>query len=152
MRNNFFICTYSNFGKSKNRIIFAPKTNINDHLSRHLNADLFLDTFTYNAHTTGSDALWCGIPIVTKLGSSFASRVCASLLNGVNLTKLITKTSEEYFQLAYFFSQNRSELKKIKDHLINNRKKHPLFNSRLFCKNLENSYKFMINNYNHKIF
>ena len=139
-------------GISKNRIIFAPKTNINDHLSRHLNADLFLDTFTYNAHTTGSDALWCGIPIVTKLGSSFASRVCASLLNGVNLTKLITKTSEEYFQLAYFFSQNRSELKKIKDHLINNRKKHPLFNSRLFCKNLENSYKFMINNYNHKIF
>ena len=137
-------------GISKNRIVFAPKININDHLSRHLNADLFLDTFVYNAHTTGSDSLWCGVPIITKLGSSFPARVGASLLNGVNLKKFITKTSEEYYQLAYYYSQNTLELKKIKDDLIQNRKKFPLFNSKLFCKNIEIAFRLMVNNYQNK--
>jgi predicted O-linked N-acetylglucosamine transferase (SPINDLY family) len=137
-------------GISKNSIVFAPKININDHLSRHLNADLFLDTFVYNAHTTGSDSLWCGVPIITKLGSSFPARVGASLLNGVNLKRLITKTSEEYYQLAHYYSQNTLELKKIKDDLIQNRKKFPLFNSKLFCKNIEIAFRLMVNNYQNK--
>lgn len=140
----------SSKGISKNRIIFAPKMNINDHLSRHLNADLFLDTFTYNAHTTGSDALWCGIPIITKIGSSFPSRVGASLLKAVDLEKLITKTSDEYYQLAHFYSQNEVELQKIKDLLVKNRNKYTLFNSQLFSKNIERAYMLMIKNYLNK--
>jgi protein O-GlcNAc transferase len=66
--------------------------NLSDHLARHAAADLFLDTFYYNGHTTASDALWAGLPLVTRLGDTFAGRVAASLLNAIGLPELVTRT------------------------------------------------------------
>jgi protein O-GlcNAc transferase len=87
-------------GVSADRLVFAPRTNVEDHRARHQLADLFLDTLPYNAHTTASDALWAGVPIVTRLGSTFAGRVAASLLTAIGLPELITRSPEEYEGLA----------------------------------------------------
>ena len=78
------------------RIIFAKRMTLADHFARHKCADLFIDTFPYGAHTTCSDSLWAGLPIVTLMGKSFASRVGSSLLNAINLEELITTTEKEY--------------------------------------------------------
>ena len=82
------------------RLIFAKRMPLPDHLARHRLADLFLDTLPYNAHTTASDALWAGLPVLTCLGETFAGRVAASLLNAIGLPELITTTSEAYEQMA----------------------------------------------------
>ena len=75
----------------ENRLIFAEKVTPEKHLERHNHADLFLDTFNCNAHTTASDALWSGLPVVTKIGKQFAARVASSLLTAIGLPELITK-------------------------------------------------------------
>ena len=77
-------------------MIFAERVENSEHLARHRLADLFLDTFNYNAHTTASDALWAGLPVVTKLGKGFAARVAGSLLSAVGLPELITHDEEAY--------------------------------------------------------
>ena len=87
-------------GIQSKRIIFADRVSNEDHLARIKFADLFLDTFNYNAHTTASDALWGGVPIVTKQGKSFSARVCSSLLTALDLVELITKNNVEYENLA----------------------------------------------------
>jgi predicted O-linked N-acetylglucosamine transferase (SPINDLY family) len=81
-------------GIASDRLVFAKPMNLPDHLARHAAADLFLDTFYYNGHTTASDALWAGLPLVTRLGDTFAARVAASLLNAVGLPELVTATSD----------------------------------------------------------
>ena len=78
------------------RIIFAETLPQAEHLARHRLADLFIDTFVYNAHTTASDALWAGLPVVTKLGQGFAARVAGSLLTALGLPELITRTTADY--------------------------------------------------------
>ena len=129
------------------RLVFAERLPLSEHLARHRQADLFLDTFPYNAHTTASDALWAGLPVLTLEGRSFASRVAASLLNAIGLPELITKTQEEYESLAIELAKNPQRLTDIKLMLKNNRLTTPLFDTPLFAKNLEAAYVKMYGRY-----
>lgn len=122
------------------RIVFAKRVEQKDHLARHRMADLFLDTLPYNAHTTASDALWAGLPVITIMGESFPARVAASLLHAVGLPELITHSPEQYESLAIKLATNIAELKKIKAKLEANRLQMPLFDTTLFCRNLEAAY------------
>src|SRR5262249_24971930 len=90
-----------NYGVAAERLIFAPRLpEISDHLARQRQADLFLDTLPYNAHTTANDALWAGLPVLTCLGETFAGRVAASLLHAIGLPELIASSLEDYEALA----------------------------------------------------
>jgi len=128
-------------GVDRSRIIFAGKLPMEDHLARHALADIFLDTFNFNAHTTACDALWSGLPIVTKIGKSFAARVAGSLLTAIGLTELITNSELEYEKLIIRLASNPKELKKIKQKLNKNLTSHPLFDSKLYTCNLEKAYE-----------
>ena len=137
----------SNHGIDASRLVFAGRMPLSEHLSRHRRADLFLDTFPYNAHTTASDALWAGLPVLTLMGRSFASRVAASLLNAVGLPELITSTQADYEVLAIELARNPKKLADIKLKLARNRLTTPLFDTPLFTKNLEVAYIKMIKRY-----
>ena len=130
-------------GVSPDRLIFAPRAKPEDHLARHRLIDLFLDTLPYNAHTTASDALWVGVPIVTCLGSTFAGRVAASLLHAVGLPELITHSLEDYEALAFRLANDKSMLAAIKAKLAQNRAAFPLFNTDRFRRNIEKAYVTM---------
>jgi predicted O-linked N-acetylglucosamine transferase (SPINDLY family) len=131
-------------GVAGERLMFAERTEqLSDHLARMASADLFLDTFYYNAHTTASDALWAGVPIVTRLGHTFAGRVAASLLNAIGLPKLVTRTSDEYEQLAFQLANDRDKLSMIRKRLADNRLTYPLFDTKLFARHIESAYEKM---------
>ncbi|QWD77731.1 glycosyltransferase family 41 protein [Polynucleobacter sp. MWH-Svant-W18] len=136
-----------NRGVDAERLVFANRLPPAEHLARHNQADLFLDTFPYNAHTTASDALWAGLPVLTMMGQSFASRVAASLLNAIDLPELITNTQEQYEALAIELARNPQKLTDIKLKLANNRLTTPLFDTPLFTKNLEAAYIKMYERY-----
>ncbi len=126
------------------RLVFAPPLPVTDHLARHRLADLFLDTFNYNAHTTASDALWAGLPIVTLPGDGFASRVAASLLDAVGLSELITDSPAEYEALALALAQDPQRLSALKSHLNRGRMSFPLFDTDLFCRGLEAAFEAIL--------
>lgn len=130
-------------GIPSDRLVFAEPMDLPDHLARHASADLFLDTFYYNAHTTASDALWAGLLLVTRLGDTFAGRVAASLLNAIGLPELITRTSDEYEQLALELATNRDKLSLLKQRLAESRLTYPLFDTKLFTKHIESAYQKM---------
>ena len=127
-------------GVSEERLIFAKRMPIPDHLARHRYADLFIDTFPYNAHTTASDALWAGVPVLTLTGLSFASRVAASLLNAINLSEFITDNQGDYESLAVELGKNPQKLGVIKQKLSDIRLSAPLFDTELFTRNIEKAY------------
>ena len=114
-----------------------------DHLARHRLADLFLDTFPYNAHTTAQDALWAGLPVVTYRGQAFAARVAASLLHAVGLPELVTESLEDYEALALRLATDPALLATVRDKLARNRLTHPLFDTGLFCRHVEAAYTRM---------
>ncbi len=123
------------------RIIFAKKLkSIKRHLARYSLGDLGLDTFCYNGHTTTSDALCIGLPVLTKIGRSFSARVSASILNSIGLDELIVTNEKEYKEKALYFAKNRSELKKIEILLKSLKKDSYLFNRKEYTKNLEEIY------------
>ncbi len=124
----------------KNRLIFAPRVTIADHLARHVHADLFLDTLPYNAHTTASDALYMGLPLLTCVGETFASRVAASILERVNMHELISNSLQEYEQKALDLAQNTDKLVKLKQLLKENINESALFNPSQFARDLEQQY------------
>ncbi len=128
-------------GMDPSRLVFAEFTEHDLHLARYTLADLFLDTYPYNGHTTTSDALWAGLPVLTIEGSSYASRVASSLLRCLDLDELITNTREEYVQLAVELSRNRPRLSRIKEKLGSNRVSAPLFDTPLFTTHIESAYK-----------
>jgi predicted O-linked N-acetylglucosamine transferase (SPINDLY family) len=132
-------------GVSPGRLIFAPRVEAPDHLARHRQADLFLDTFPYNAHSTASDALWAGLPVLTCLGSTFAGRVAASLLRAVGLPELITDSLAEYEALALKLAQDSPSLQALKTRLAQNRTICPLFNTDRFARQIEAAYTMMWN-------
>jgi predicted O-linked N-acetylglucosamine transferase (SPINDLY family) len=134
-------------GVSQERLVFAERISLPDHLARHRQADLFLDTFPCNAHTTASDALWGGLPVLTRQGQSFASRVAASLLNAVGLPELITATQSEYEALAINLATNAHKLADIKQNLTNNRLSTSLFDTQSFINGLEVAYRKMYDCY-----
>jgi len=129
------------------RLVFGGYMSTEEYLARYKACDLFLDTFPYNAGTTASDALWAGLPVLTLMGRSFASRVAASLLNAVGLPELITSTQEEYEALAIELALNPHKLADIKLKLAKNRLTTPLFDTPLFTKNLESAYTKMYERY-----
>ncbi len=129
------------------RLVFGGRIPTEEYLARYRVCDLFLDTFPYNAGTTASDALWMGLPVLTLLGQSFASRVAASLLNAIGLPELITSTQEEYEALAIELAMNPQKLADIKIRLNHNRHTTPLFDTPLFTKNLEAAYIQMYERY-----
>jgi protein O-GlcNAc transferase len=130
-------------GVSGSRIIFANRLDHSDHLARHQHADLFLDTLPYNAHTTASDALWTGLPIVTMMGNSFASRVAASLLKAIEVPELIAETPEAYESLALRLATDTNLRKNIADKILRNRETAPLFDTVRFTRDLEAIYQEM---------
>ncbi len=134
-------------GISEKRLIFAEKKPHFEHLARHHLADLFLDTVPYNAHTTASDALWCGLPLLTLVGNTFPGRVAASLLNAIEMTELITTTRSEYEFLAIELATNPHKLSFIREKLINNRTQTALFNTSRFTKHIEAGFQKMMDIY-----
>jgi len=133
-------------GVESSRIIFADRVSNEEHLSRINFADLFLDTFNYNAHTTASDALWAGVPVITKQGESFSARVCSSLLTSLSLQELIVKDKVQYEEKAFAIATSKVYLKDLKSRLIQNRTKSSLFNTKCFTENLEKIYVKLIKN------
>ena len=130
------------------RIIFAKRVSVSEHLSRHRAADLFIDTFPYSAHTTCSDSLRAGLPVLTIQGETYASRVSSSLLNVLDLKELITHSSKEYEDMAVELANNKSKLKDIKNKLDVNKDKTPLFNTKLFASHIEQAYFEIYKKYN----
>ena len=128
-------------GINASRLVFADKLPHSEHLARHKHADLFIDTFNYNAHTTASDALWAGLPVVTKQGSQFAARVSASLLRAVGLPELIVDTEAEYEALILELARDGSELDSIKAKLAKNRLREPLFDTKRYTQHFESGLR-----------
>jgi predicted O-linked N-acetylglucosamine transferase (SPINDLY family) len=134
-------------GISPQRLVFARLIPLPDHLARHRVADLCLDTLPYNAHTTASDALWTGVPVVTQIGETFAGRVAASLLNAIGLPELVTSTAQAYEDLAIELATRPEKFAAIKSKLDANRLTTPLFDCRRFTEHIERAYTAMYERY-----
>lgn len=131
-------------GVDPERLVFATRVPLNEgHLARHRHADLFLDTLPFNAHSTAADALWAGLPVLTCVGQSFASRVAASLLTAVGLSELITNSLESYESLALELASDHERLAKLRTKLAENRQAMPLFDTALFTRKIEAAYVSM---------
>ena len=130
-------------GVDGGRILFAPDRSPADHLARLSLADLFLDTLPYNAHTTASDALWAGVPLLTLRGKAFAGRVAASLLTAAGLKELITETPQEYEALAVKLATGAKALKLLRDKLKKNRATCDLFSTEKTTRAIEAAYAAM---------
>jgi len=130
-------------GVDPERLVFAARMPPDQHLARHRCADLFLDTLPYNAHTTASDALWAGLPLLTCEGETFAGRVAASLLTNINLPELIASSQEDYERLAIELAAQPDTLKALREKLADNRLTTPLFDTLRFTRNLEQAYSAM---------
>ncbi len=126
------------------RLIFAARARPADHLARHRLADLFLDTLPYNAHTTASDALWAGLPLITHKGTSFAGRVAASLLTAIGLPELITHSLADYEALALKLATDGAALAGIKERLARNRGTYPLFDTARATRHIESAFTTMV--------
>jgi predicted O-linked N-acetylglucosamine transferase (SPINDLY family) len=130
-------------GVDPSRVVLAPFVQQPDHLARLRLADLFLDTLPYNAHTTASDALWAGVPVLTCLGPTFAGRVAGSLLQAVGLPELITNSLEEYETLAQKLASDPALLGSLRERLSQNRVSHPLFDTARLTRHIEAAYATM---------
>ena len=130
-------------GIAPERLVFASRTKLDDHLARHRIADLFLDTLPCNAHTTASDALWAGLPVVTCMGNTFAGRVGASLLRAIGLPELVAGGLTEYELLAVELAQTPAWLSALRTRLARNRATHPLFDVDRYRGHIEQAYTAM---------
>jgi protein O-GlcNAc transferase len=127
-------------GIDPDRLLFAPRAPLPQHLARHAQADLFLDTWPYNAHTTASDALWAGLPVLTCAGQTFASRVAASLLHACGLPQLVTHAPRAYLEQALALSAAPERLRALRRQLVDNRLTVPLFDTERFTRHMERAY------------
>jgi predicted O-linked N-acetylglucosamine transferase (SPINDLY family) len=128
-------------GIASERIVFAPHIALAQHLARYRHADLFLDTVPCNAHTTASDALWMGVPVLTVTGETFAGRVATSLLHAVGLPQQCTRSIADYAAHAMRLASTPSELSALKGHLEHGRSAFPLFDTARYCRELEAAYQ-----------
>lgn len=128
-------------GISRDRVVFAGRMHNPDHLARYQLADVFLDTAPYGAHTTASDALWMGVPVLTVPGNSFASRVCASLVSAAGLGELVCSTFDEYVETALALYADRPALQRLKAHLGLSQRNSKLFDTPDLVKKLEGLYR-----------
>jgi predicted O-linked N-acetylglucosamine transferase (SPINDLY family) len=130
-------------GIDAGRLVFAPRCPLPEHLARHRLADLFLDTLPYNAHTTASDALWMGLPLVTCGGTTFAGRVAASVLHAAGFPELVTESLQDYEALALRLARDPEALANLKSRLIAERATMKLFDAARFTRHLEAAYATM---------
>jgi protein O-GlcNAc transferase len=131
-------------GVAAERLVFAPRAPLAaDHLARQRQADLFLDTLPYNAHTTATEALWVGLPVLTCLGSSFAGRVAASVNRAVGMAELVTTSLADYEALALKIARDPALCAELKQKLARNRQILPLFDTALFTRHIETAYTTM---------
>lgn len=130
-------------GVAAERLVFAPRMPLDEHLARHRQADLFLDTLPCNAHTTASDALWAGLPVLTCAGSAFASRVAASLLHAVGLPELVVDTQQAYEARAIALARDAQAMQALRDRLKSLLPQAPLFDTRRFARDIEAAYVAM---------
>lgn len=126
---------------NSSQLVFVQQVSHEKYLAQFQLADLYLDTFTYNAGATASNALWAGLPVLTKTGEGYASRMAGSLLTSIGLPELITTSKLEYEKLALEISTHPERLATIKEKLKKNRLSKPLFNTKLFTTHLENGYR-----------
>jgi predicted O-linked N-acetylglucosamine transferase (SPINDLY family) len=134
-------------GVEPKRLVFAKRVEMPEHLARQRVAGLFIDTLPYNAHTTASEALWTGLPVLTCIGATFAGRVAASLLMAIELPELVTSNQEQYVELAVELATDAPRLAGIKQKLADNRLTTPLFDTRLFTKHIEAAYTIIDERY-----
>jgi predicted O-linked N-acetylglucosamine transferase (SPINDLY family) len=135
-------------GVDERRLIFADRMeSLPEHLARLRAADLFLDTFPYNAHTTCLDALWAGLPVLTCAGESFPSRVAASQLRAIGLPGLIAGSLSEYEEMAAELAADPGHLAQIRGMLAHNRAASPLFDTARYTKNIEGAYELLYDRY-----
>lgn len=134
-------------GIAPERLIFADTVPLPEHLARLRVADLAVDTFPYGAHTTASDAVWAGVPLLTIAGESFASRVAASILTSAGLSGLVATSADEYFERAITLARDRQTLAEIRNGLRIRRATMPLFDTALFTRRLERAYLMMYERY-----
>ena len=133
-------------GVEPERVVFAPRMELPEHLARHSLADLFLDTFPYNAHTTASDALWTGLPVLTRMGESFASRVAASILWALGLQELITQCPDEFEQKAVALAKDPHTLAGLRKSIENNKHSQHLYDVEDLTFSLEAIFIPLLNN------
>lgn len=131
-------------GVRSDQFIFAPKMPYSNHLARIPAADLGLDSFPYNGHTTTSDMLWAGLPVVTRKGSNFASRVSESLLNAIGLPELVAADDDDFVRLCTVLASDRNHVAVLKQAIADNRFVAPLFDAERFCRHLEQAYTHMV--------
>jgi predicted O-linked N-acetylglucosamine transferase (SPINDLY family) len=125
------------------RLAFVGRLPMAEYLANYRQADLFLDTFLYNAGATACDALWAGLPVLTRIGEAFAGRLAASALTAVGLPELIARSQAEYEAMAVDLATNPDKLAAIKAKLANNRLTTPLFDTELFTRDLERAFEAM---------
>jgi predicted O-linked N-acetylglucosamine transferase (SPINDLY family) len=130
-------------GIDAQRLFFAPRIDGREHLRRHMCADLFLDTLPFNAHTTASDALWMGLPVLTCTGRTFAGRVAASLLRAIDLPELVTHSLADYEEMAVQLALDPARLKAVRETLARNRNSTPLFDCARYTRHLEAAFEVM---------
>ena len=128
-------------GVAAERLVFAPRADLPTHYARMQTCDLLLDTFPYTSHSTASDALWCGVPIVTRIGETFASRVAASMLTACGMPELVATTAVDYHRKALELARDRPRLKALKQHLEDRRLSLPAFDSVAHTRALEDLYR-----------
>jgi predicted O-linked N-acetylglucosamine transferase (SPINDLY family) len=124
-------------GIGKERVFWAPKLPLAKHIARLRVADMFLDTWPCNAHTTASEALWAGVPVLTVPGATFASRVAASLVTACGLPDLAAADEDDYVNLATALAQEPATLQGLKQHLDSQRMSLPLFDSDQYARDYE---------------
>ena len=132
-------------GIAASRLHFAPRARLDDHLARHACADLFLDTLPYNAHTTASDSLWAGLPVLSCRGTTFPGRVGASLLHALDLADdLLVDDVPSFEARAIELARDRARLARVRERLAQARRTAPLFDTPAYCRDLEASYEAML--------
>ncbi|MFB9950173.1 glycosyl transferase [Rhizobium puerariae] len=136
---------FTDAGIASERILFGDRVmDYSAYLDRIALTDLGLDTYPYNGHTTTSEKLWCGLPMLAHKGDNFASRVSESLLNAIGLPEMVCDTKDEYVRRAIHYFNNREELAEIRERLAKNRFIMPLFDAERFCRHLEKAYETMV--------
>ena len=130
-------------GIAPERLLFAPMLPLDDHLARLAHADVYLDTWPCNAHTTAGEALWCGVPVVTWVGDTFAQRVAASLLHAVELDELVCTDATSYHERVLELAGDPARRSALREHLAAQRTASPLFDGARTARDLEALYRRM---------